>query len=53
MGGCVLFVEERCSRMFFEGVFKNLIAAIAIVSILSRLVFSLLATGDRLATGQQ
>jgi len=52
MGGCVLLVGERRSRIFFAGVFKNRIAAIAIVLILSRLVFPVLAIGDRLDTVQ-
>jgi len=39
--------------MFFERVFKNRIAAIAIVLILSRLVFPVLATVDRLDTVKQ
>jgi len=53
MGGCVLFVGKRRSRIFFAGVLKNRIAAIAIVLILSRLVFPVLATGDRLDAVQK
>ena len=39
--------------MFFAGVFKNRIAAIAIILILSRLVFPVLAMDGCLDTVQQ